>query len=148
MLYVLYKGGSSKTEYYDGQEPIVHLVASLEKAVEWADRNNLRWAFTDSNAGSHGFRDADASAFLKHRPDTKRRIDRVAELVAGFEPQHGLELLATVHWVAKNEASALPDIIDRTYARGTQKRKFSQRQIETAFDHLCSKKWLRPNLPT
>ena len=29
----------------------------MYKTAEWADKNNLRWAFTDSNAGSSYFND-------------------------------------------------------------------------------------------
>lgn len=35
--------------------------------------------------------------------DTKSRIERVLELVDGFEDPHDMELLATVHWIAQNE---------------------------------------------
>ncbi|MDR2697268.1 MAG: macro domain-containing protein [Holophagales bacterium] len=86
--------------------------------------------------------DLDANAFLKQQPDTLRRIGRVTELVDGFETRFGMELLATVHWVAKNEAIALPDIVDRAYAWGPQKRKFSRRQIEIAFTRLRGDNWL------
>lgn len=48
----------------------------------------------------------DAAAFLSGHPDTRSRFDRVAELVEGFETPFGLELLATVHWVATKEGVA------------------------------------------
>ena len=35
----------------------MHLEASLHDAVEWAERHDLRWAFTLSNAGSRYFKD-------------------------------------------------------------------------------------------
>lgn len=57
MLYMLHKANSPEIDYKDGQEPIVHLAAGLRKAVGWAEANNLRWAFTDSNAGSYYFED-------------------------------------------------------------------------------------------
>jgi hypothetical protein len=47
----------------------------------------------------------DALAFLAGHPDTKGRFDRVAELVHGFETPFGLELLATVHWVAAHDGA-------------------------------------------
>ena len=43
----------------------------------------------------------EAGNFLSVRPATQERIDRVSDLVAGFETSFGLELLSTVHWVAK-----------------------------------------------
>jgi hypothetical protein len=57
MLYLLYRGNHIDVEYRDGQEPIVHLVIDMHKAVEWANTNQLRWAFTDSNAGARYFED-------------------------------------------------------------------------------------------
>jgi len=86
----------------------------------------------------------DAKAFLAQKPETKQRIERVADLVDGFETPFGMELLATVHWVAKREASTLADVIKRTYAWGSQKRIFSQRQIEIAFNRLHNNGWLPP----
>ena len=41
-----------------------------------------------------------ARATLAKRPETRDRFERVAKLVEGFESPFGLELLATVHWVA------------------------------------------------
>lgn len=37
------------------------------------------------------------------------RIAKVAELIEGFESPYGMELLATVHWVIRNEAAHTPD---------------------------------------
>jgi len=44
-----------------------------------------------------------ATVFLDRHPDTRRRFDRVADLVEGFETSFGMELLATVHWVSTRE---------------------------------------------
>ncbi|MCL2775790.1 MAG: macro domain-containing protein [Oscillospiraceae bacterium] len=107
--------------------------------------------------------DKDAMDFLEKQPETTNHINRVAELVDGYETPFGMELLATVHWVAKNEVSlnliensekfteyiefstrtaTMQDIVDCVYAWGAQKRKFSQRQIKTAFDRLMRNGWL------
>ena len=87
--------------------------------------------------------DTDAAAFLSERTETIVRINRVAELIDGFETPFGMELLATVHWVAKNEASVTQDaIINRTYEWGTHKRKFSPRQIEIAIKRLSDYGWI------
>jgi len=45
----------------------------------------------------------DASQLLENGEATRTRFQRVSELVEGFESPFGLELLATVHWVAKKE---------------------------------------------
>lgn len=39
----------------------------------------------------------EAEEFLKHRPDTLSRFERVAALIEGFETPYGLELLSSVH---------------------------------------------------
>ena len=57
MLYVIHKANHDELSYKGGQDPIVHLEADLRKTVDWAEKNNLRWAFTLSNAGSFYFED-------------------------------------------------------------------------------------------
>lgn len=54
MLYMMHVKNENLT-YKGGQEPIIHLVADLQNTVSYADKNNLRWAFTSSNAGSYFF---------------------------------------------------------------------------------------------
>lgn len=91
--------------------------------------------------------DTDAAAFLEKRTETIRRINRVAELIDGFETPFGMELLATVHWVMKNEKTAARDIIiERTYSWNEQKRKFSPRQIEIAIERLSCNGWVNTQI--
>jgi hypothetical protein len=62
MLYMFDRRNSPDISYRGGQAPIVHLKASLNRAIAWADENRRKWAFTDSNAGSRYFNDyADVS---------------------------------------------------------------------------------------
>lgn len=85
----------------------------------------------------------DAEAFLQDKQDTVARFAKVAALVDGFETPFGLELLATVHWVATREnARNVSDIAEKVYVWNDRKRCFSQRQIEIAFDCLSSKGWM------
>ena len=85
----------------------------------------------------------DAEVFLSDQHDTAARFDRVAHLVEGFETPFGLELLATVHWVATRENAASPeDATAKVYAWNERKRRFSPRQIGIAFQTLQSKGWL------
>ncbi len=88
----------------------------------------------------------DATAFLDGHAATRKRLERVAELVDGFESPFGLELLATVHWVASRHPSAtLDEVIAYTYAWGRHKRQFSERQIDLALRQLKAKGWLESN---
>lgn len=85
----------------------------------------------------------DAETFLSADLDTKKRFDRVGALVEGFETPFGLELLATVHWVAKREqASSVEDAVEKVHAWNDRKRRFSPRQIGIAFETLRAKGWL------
>jgi len=85
----------------------------------------------------------DAEAFLESDAETGARFERVADLVAGFETPFGLELLATVHWVAtRGGARTAEDTVAQTYAWNDRKRRFSPRQIGLAMEVLRSKGWL------
>ncbi len=84
----------------------------------------------------------DASTFLEDNASTRARLDRVADLVEGFETPFGLELLSTVHWVVTQEGAKTVDgVLAQTYAWGDRKRRFSRRQILLALDVLVQKGW-------
>jgi len=51
MLYILHMGNHPDLNYRGGQRPIVHLQADLHAVVEWADRKERQWAYSDRNAG-------------------------------------------------------------------------------------------------
>ncbi len=57
MLYLLHCRNHPELEFRGGQTSIVHLQADLHAAVDWANENGRRWAFTLSNAGSKYFED-------------------------------------------------------------------------------------------
>ena len=85
----------------------------------------------------------DAKAFLQTKAATQANLERVVDLVEGFESPFGLELLATVHWVAKErEAATRKDIESLVYSWSDRKRMFSRRQLALAGDILAQKEWL------
>lgn len=85
----------------------------------------------------------EARAFLEQHPDTRARFERVTDLVEGFESPFGLELLSTVHWVAREQnPQTLDDLVTHTYAWNERKKQFSRRQIKLAFDVLSDKGWI------
>ena len=85
----------------------------------------------------------DAAAMLGQHPETQVRLERVFRLVEGFESSFGLELLASVHWVATREApESLEALTQRIYAWNPRKRKFSERQIALAANVLQTQGWL------
>jgi ssDNA thymidine ADP-ribosyltransferase, DarT len=52
MLYLLHKGNHANLAYTGGQRPIVHLEADLTQVLNWAQENQIRWAFTNQNASA------------------------------------------------------------------------------------------------
>lgn len=86
---------------------------------------------------------AEAEAALEHEPETHKHFNKVADLVEGFETPYGLELLATVHWVATREGADTPEkALERIHGWNERKRAFTQRQVKIAFDTLNAKGWL------
>jgi O-acetyl-ADP-ribose deacetylase (regulator of RNase III) len=74
---------------------------------------------------------------------TAKRFDRVAELVEGFETPYGLELLATVHWVARHgTARTMEEAIRATYSWSQRKQAWPQSHIQLAWGVLKEKGWL------
>jgi hypothetical protein len=85
----------------------------------------------------------DAETFLAKHPKTRRRFERVAELVRGFETPFGLELLSTVHWVVtRSSARSENEVVAAFYAWADRKKEFSPRQVRLALDVLKKKDWL------
>ncbi|OHB64709.1 MAG: Appr-1-p processing protein, partial [Planctomycetes bacterium RBG_13_60_9] len=71
-----------------------------------------------------------AERFLVDHPKVHKRFNRVASLIEGFETPFGMELLATVHWVAAHEgAITLEQAIEKTYAWSDRKRMFEEQHL-------------------
>jgi hypothetical protein len=82
-------------------------------------------------------------ALLKERPETEARFKRVGRLVEGFESPFGLELIATVHWVAAHEgAESEKSVIEQAYAWGERKKRFSRDQLRLARNVMRDQGWL------
>jgi O-acetyl-ADP-ribose deacetylase (regulator of RNase III) len=84
-----------------------------------------------------------AKELILSHPGTQARFERVARLIHGFETPYGMELLATVHWVATREgARSADEAIERTYRWNERKRIFDSKQIRRAWQVLGSQGWL------
>ena len=89
---------------------------------------------------------AEAEQFLEEHLDTRRRFDRVAELIEGFESPYGMELLATVHWAATKEdprAAIHPDAA-LAVVRSWNVRKaalMKTEHVHAAWTHLKDLGW-------
>lgn len=87
----------------------------------------------------------DARKFLETDMQTRERFDRVSKLVDGFESPFGLELLATVHWMAvKENIRSTEKVEEKIYAWGPQKPQFTPRQIQLAQERLVRDCWISP----
>ena len=85
----------------------------------------------------------DARRVLSKQHRTRERFERVIQLVEGFESPHGLELLATVHWIATRERpTTLDELVRLFYDWDDRKRQFTWRQIVLAARVLKEKGWI------
>jgi O-acetyl-ADP-ribose deacetylase (regulator of RNase III) len=88
----------------------------------------------------------EAQAFLQGDEQTRRHMDRVVDLIKGYEDPVGLELLSSVHWVMSNNpetklsAEAATRAVHNWNARKRQTLK--QEQLAKAWKHLLDKGWV------
>ena len=88
----------------------------------------------------------DAESFLADHDDSIDRLERVAKVIAGFETPYGMELLASIHWVAKhakNPAKSSDEAVDRLLAWNERKRRmFKPEHAAVAWERLMEQGWL------
>ncbi|OSI12556.1 type II toxin-antitoxin system antitoxin DNA ADP-ribosyl glycohydrolase DarG [Neisseria canis] len=88
----------------------------------------------------------DAQQFLSKHVNSYAHFEKVTELVEGFESSYGLELLATVHWLAKKDGIMDKEDLRRgVYQWNEHKKSFTPRQIDIAYDRLLYQGWLVQN---
>lgn len=89
---------------------------------------------------------AQAEAFLDDQADetTEVRVKRIGQLIDGFETPYGMELLATVHWVANDlEATTVDAVVEGVHAWSDRKKAIMKPQhIRAAYDRLASEGWV------
>lgn len=76
----------------------------------------------------------------------RRRLRRVSQLIEGFESPYGMELLATVHWVASRNESARRDIAQAIADVGDwnprKKARYQAPHVAAAWQRLTELGWL------
>ena len=81
----------------------------------------------------------------KHK-DSLERLERVSELIEGFETPYGMELLSSVHWIAWHDPSPArsPDeAIEKFHQWSERKRRiFRPQHIHIAWMRLEERGWL------
>lgn len=92
-----------------------------------------------------------ADAFLTKHSDSRRRLERLSALIEGFETPYGMELLASVHWVAKHSAATATRADDAVRLVGEwndRKRKMLKPEhIRLAWARLVDEGWVSPAEP-
>lgn len=87
-----------------------------------------------------------AEAFLRDKEETRTRFDRVVNLIRGFETPFGMELLATVHWIARHEAAeTVEEAAAQLYSWNSRKKMFTKQQIQLAWTVLETAGWMIHN---
>ena len=87
----------------------------------------------------------EASEALSENHQIAERIQRVLELVEGYESAYGLELLASVHWKSVREGNVddLDGVTKRVQSWSQRKqRMFTAQHIESAWQRLHDHGWL------
>jgi O-acetyl-ADP-ribose deacetylase (regulator of RNase III) len=88
----------------------------------------------------------EADQVLATDDDARSRLQRVASLIEGFETPYSMELLATVHWVARHDQEAAVDAevcVRGVHAWSDRKRKLLEpAHIRVAWEHLRRLGWM------
>ena len=86
-----------------------------------------------------------ANAFLSSKQDTIERLNRVAQLIEGFEDPYGMELLSSAHWVMTHESAACGDVqaaINAVQNWSPRKRKLLKPEhLRKAWERLKEQNW-------
>ena len=87
-----------------------------------------------------------ADEFLADKDASRERLQKVASVIEGFETPYGMELLSTVHWVAKYQKppAEVEDIAVRAVHQWNERKRsmFKEKHIRLAWQRLEKEKWL------
>ena len=130
--------------------------ANLNKVLEAMEGHYIRGYGDSQKPGADiellGGAVDEASRFLGNRPDSLLRLAQVAKLIEGFETPYGMELLASVHWVA-HHGGPMQDTPARDPAAATaqvhawnprKQKVFKPDHIAVAWQRLMDQGWLPP----
>lgn len=82
----------------------------------------------------------------QHHEALRSRVNRVAELIEGFQSPYGMELLATVHWVGTRKAGigSATDALREVQRWSPRKRELMQAShVEAAWEQLVAHGWFQ-----
>lgn len=90
--------------------------------------------------------DKEADRFLQLHPNAMPNLERVADLVDGFETPYGMELLSSVHWIAVHDreaSDAKGAIVAMANWNERKQRLFKADHIHLAWERLQAEDWLK-----
>lgn len=92
---------------------------------------------------------AEADAFVSgaELPGFGEQLARVTTLIEGFQSPFGMELLASVHWVATHEplVASATDAVRAVHAWNERKAKiFPANHVTAAWNQLSDRGWIQP----
>ena len=84
-----------------------------------------------------------ANAALEDHPQVIEQIERTAHLIQGFESRYGMELLATMHWVAHREQARDFDSAVEAVQLWSRRKQyaFTEDQLRIAWKRLLDEGW-------
>jgi hypothetical protein len=133
-----------KHNYGPYAEVLNHVLQRLEGHFirGYGDRTRGRDASIRLLPGAAG----EAMEVIEQHPETRERLARVVRLIDGYEFPYGMELLATVHWVVRENPELRDDLaglIRRVQEWSTRKRDtLRPEHIELAWERLRDQGWI------
>lgn len=87
-----------------------------------------------------------AHSYLEQHLEANERLERVSNLINGFETPYGMEMLATIHWIATKEDPQAAEDCERAITLVQQwnerKRKlFKPSHLRKAWERLKQQNW-------
>jgi O-acetyl-ADP-ribose deacetylase (regulator of RNase III) len=87
-----------------------------------------------------------AHNYLEQHPEANKRLERVSNLITGFETPYGMEMLATIHWVVTQEDLQAAEDCEKAIALVQQwndrKRElFKPNHLQKAWERLKQQNW-------
>jgi len=89
--------------------------------------------------------EADSYLAEAQQSQTAERVSRVSDLISGYETPYGMELLATVHWVATHSprATSSEEAAKAVHAWNRRKKLLmTHEHIRLAWQRLANQNWL------
>jgi O-acetyl-ADP-ribose deacetylase (regulator of RNase III) len=89
----------------------------------------------------------EAQKFLERDEDANARLEKIAEVIQGFETPYGMELLSTVLWIANETPNVREDAleaVEKVQEWSVRKKfKMQPQHIQKAWDRLRKADWLK-----